>query len=452
MGRLIVFFGIILFYLIRYLILSDNKKDTGFLFVSIFLLTLPFGSTFFHIPLMPESRTGAFNMTLSIEPYIILIILLIIAQIAKGGRYKLVPVSKIIYCLIFIFLISFFNSNNYAVISTLTLFLRVFFIIYSFYLISQSFDLKTINKGIFDALGALVVLQFFLSICYPILGITQFLSVFRGDEVIEWATGDNRGGRLSAMGIFAHPGNLALFVCITGSYFLGSYLKGYKKRLAMLYLFFSVIVLYLTYSRSGLLSFIASSSVIILLYKNPKKSIFSIKNIILAGTMLVVILFVIIKFTSLGDFFVNDNFEDMEEARMLHWVAGIEIFLRHPFFGVGLNSHLEYLRLELPILKGFFAENPIHNIHIIILSETGLIGLLLWLFFYIYNIEKSRKILIVSQTNDVYILNIAFIGVLISWFIYGFFGWAPFNADLLSPFLFITYFAIFSRNLKRDKV
>jgi O-antigen ligase len=288
-----------------------------------------------------------------------------------------------------------------------------------------------------------VLLQLVLSICFPVLGLTQVLYI-RGEEAAYWAIGETRGGRLSALGIFLHPGNLALFICISSAYFLSSYLLGYKKFLSLLYLVTGIIVLYLTLARSGWLAFIAMFCVMIVAYKNSHKSIFSLKNILMVSIFLGGLLFVIIFYTPLGEYFMNEDFEDMAEARIVHWMAGLDIFTHHPIFGVGINSHLYYFRAELPMLDGFYVENPIHNIHIILLAETGLTGLLCWIFFIVYNMNKSQSF-IISPSLESSILNFTFMGIIVAWFIYGFFGWAPFQIDMLSLFLFLAFFAIYSR-------
>ena len=77
----------------------------------------------------------------------------------------------------------------------------------------------------------------------------------------------------------------------------------------------------------------------------------------------------------------------MYEARTIHFIMSFMIFKSSPIIGVGINTHLNYfdkmysIQKLLPHMDDFYSTNPIHNIHLITIAETGLLGISLWICF-----------------------------------------------------------------------
>jgi O-antigen ligase len=67
--------------------------------------------------------------------------------------------------------------------------------------------------------------------------------------------------------------------------------------------------------------------------------------------------------------------------RLLIWQQGIEVFARHPLFGVGMGNFIFYN--PLPVLLGPGAGHTAHNFIVQTLAETGVIGMIVtgWLLF-----------------------------------------------------------------------
>ncbi|MDB5011270.1 MAG: O-antigen ligase family protein, partial [Mucilaginibacter sp.] len=108
----------------------------------------------------------------------------------------------------------------------------------------------------------------------------------------------------------------------------------------------------------------------------------------------------------------------------------------------GINTHVEFVNrivsLYREIHNEFLTINPIHNTHIIILAETGILGFILWIFFILSSIVQAKKNL--SVNNNV-IFSLTMIGLLITYVIYGFTDWAPLSPSIFPIFLLFAFFS-----------
>jgi O-antigen ligase len=131
----------------------------------------------------------------------------------------------------------------------------------------------------------------------------------------------------------------------------------------------------------------------------------------------------------------------MYQARLDHWTMGLDIFHRSPLIGVGINSHLEFVNRSPEMSKiihnEFLTSNPIHNTHLIILCETGIIGFALWLIFIVTTFAKAKA----NMANNVNtIFSLTEIALLMTYIIYGFTDWAPVSHSTFPIFLLFTFF------------
>jgi O-antigen ligase len=280
----------------------------------------------------------------------------------------------------------------------------------------------------------LCIAQFFLAICFPLLGIVEVTTIFH-KSAAESAT--RMGTRVGAVGVFVHPGNVALFTTIVSTFFLGCYLTNYKKKLSLIVLLLNVITLFLTYSRTAYLVFLIDMALVYYISTNARKPIFTIRNIIKFILPLSLALIYMVFFSPLSDTFLESDANEMFDARMMHWFMGFQIFNTSPLIGVGINAHLEYMFTNFNLFGGkviddFFWENPIHNIHLIVLVETGLIGFVFWIIFIFSNISKSKED--IARKKNI-ILSATQIGTLIAIVLYGITGWAPFSSSIFTFFI-----------------
>ena len=159
------------------------------------------------------------------------------------------------------------------------------------------------------------------------------------------------------------------------------------------------------------------------------------------------VVFFIIKFTSFGEVFIKSDADTQLSSRMIHILLGFELWQKSELIGIGINSHVLYLQKKLAYTNlgnfqelDFFLSNPIHNIHIIVLVETGLIGIFTWLYLFFFKLKQTFK-----QTYLKFlpfrILNISAFSVLLIVFFYGFTGWGVFLKETSSIFLLLMYFS-----------
>jgi len=132
----------------------------------------------------------------------------------------------------------------------------------------------------------------------------------------------------------------------------------------------------------------------------------------------------------------------MYQARLDHWLIGLEIFKESPIIGVGINTHVEFINHSISFVKqihnSFLSSNPIHNTHIIIMAETGIIGFVCWIYFIFSSVVKAKENL--SINNNV-VFSLAQIGLIITFVIYGFTDWAPLSNSTFPIFLLFTYYS-----------
>ncbi|MDP9341261.1 MAG: O-antigen ligase family protein [Actinomycetota bacterium] len=79
-------------------------------------------------------------------------------------------------------------------------------------------------------------------------------------------------------------------------------------------------------------------------------------------------------------------------VRLQYWKAGYEMWLDHPIDGVGIGQY----NYELPNYAPFTLspkdlDNGAHNIYVAVLAETGLVGLLLYLWLVVASYSAVRR-------------------------------------------------------------
>lgn len=433
-----ILFSIIVFQLLRALL---NKKRIGskYLIVSFFIITIPFE---FHWSLIEQnSMTGLGTLGVNLDiivPFLLFLVLFFSPKLKIRSKIEFSIWFKI---MLLIILISFLNPFNTSVFGTIIfssfLLSHFLFFIYIFKTLTK----KEIIFGFFDGFFILCVLQFILAICFPLLGIKEVTTLFHSTAG-EWAT--RMDTRVGAVGFFKAPGNLALYTTIASSFFVGCYLNDFKKKISLLVLLINVVTLILTYSRTSYLVFIADIFIVSFIFKNAKIKIFTLSNFFKYIIPMLMVLIYVVFFSPLSDSFLKSDANEMLDARMIHWLMGFQTFISSPLIGVGLNSHLEYMFSHFNLFRGqiiddFFWENPIHNIHLIVLVETGLLGFIIWFAFIFDNISKSKNNIAHNRNK---ILSATQIGTIVGISAYGITGWAPFSAGIFPFVLMLSFFAI----------
>lgn len=81
-----------------------------------------------------------------------------------------------------------------------------------------------------------------------------------------------------------------------------------------------------------------------------------------------------------------------DSERILLWISSINMFIDHPIFGVGFsNWGKAYVSHYISPLAQEPCLNHPHNLYLILLSETGLVGFVSFFSFIIWQVKESLK-------------------------------------------------------------
>jgi O-antigen ligase len=430
---------VIVIFIGRSVFQKMNGRSNKFLFMSFFIFTIPFEFSKAIVPGDPSVFGGALLPVFYITVPILLSFLLFFYVKLSHVSFR-VQTEGWMFVVFFFILLSLINPYNESIIGTLVYF--GFF--FSHFLLFRLFDVfmtrKEIMKGLYDGLIVLCFVQCFMAILYPVLGVVAATNIVFDAE--EAAT--RHGSRVGAIGTFKHPGSLAFFTVIATTFLMSCYLFNYRKKLSLLMIGLNVFTLICTFSRTSYLVLTCVIFIMVYLYRNPQIKIYSAKVFFKFLLPLSVFIIWLVFFSPLSDNFLESDSSDQYDNRMVHWLMALTIFQNSPFVGVGLNAHLAYVSHHVAIanlftLDDFFVENPIHNIHLIILAETGIFGFICWVMFLFRNIYRAKSDLSESRNP---LFSLAFIGIVTAYIIYGVMGWTPFSRALLPYFIFFCYYSI----------
>ena len=339
--------GAILFIVISVLAYSlkilHNSRELTFdkwceIFISFFIFTNCIG---FGLPLIELDRQyvdGIFGYKYRLEVYMLITpVFLVVLSRRMQWNFMKIP-WYVILIIIFYAAINIFNPNNPIVSSTVMAVAQLLSYLLFLYMLCSSVNVDTLLRGIYEGLVYTTILQLILTICYPILGITQVVELFREGVSIRAAE------RPGAPGTFNHPNALGGYMAMTFAFFTVCYLMNYNKRTSLIVGLAAFFVLIFTFSRTALLASLATTILIVLIHHTRESSIFTIKNFFTMILPMLAMATALIFLTPIKDSFVGSNMDEMMLARMMHFYCGYEIINEYPWIGLGLNTHLEYIR------------------------------------------------------------------------------------------------------------
>lgn len=231
--------------------------------------------------------------------------------------------------------------------------------LFGVYLASK--NLKEVKSQIFWSLGLATVVE-------SALAIGQFL---KGQTLGFWILGEREFSlstpaiaKFDFQGIqflrpyatFPHPNVLAAFLLLTLP--LMSYLKP-NGGFTFLSTILGGIVIILSVSRVALITAIAEA--IVLLKK---------KALILLVFVLILLLPILI--TRFSTLFTFDNLSFLRREQLT--TVAFKLWLSNPILGVGLNNFIPKASDDILVGPSRFLQ-PVHNIYLLALAETGLVGL-----------------------------------------------------------------------------
>lgn len=347
------------------------------------LLNLLFFIFFILVPIMPDVQiTRPKLFTIEILSYLMFVVFVFwVLLVNKINYYK----SKVILFFIIFFiyvLVRYIISNEKPIMFNEIK--RWLLSIWLFYIISVASYKKQkvfINFFIFGS---------FLATLYGLLqhfgGIAGFIDVPKMERV---------------MSMFGNPIFFAVHIINFLPIVFGLFLVEKKFFLKIIYFMVflvALITLYYTKTRAAFIAlFLSSIFFIYFLYPSRKKFLY------LASFVVLFFLFLI--FTK--------NIWLRHQAHPLIWRDTIKMWLSNPIFGVGIGKfHIEFVKFASEDLRKIWPQknfiiNDAHNEYLQMLSESGIIGFVLFvlpilIFFYEnlkkLNIQKDflKRVLIIS--------------------------------------------------------
>lgn len=406
---------------------------------------------------------GTFLHTFKVMPYLALFPVFIVI-LAYQLDWKIQrPNIKVILSFIAFFLYVIFNPFNVVTMSAL---IPLFYIaIYFCFLkgLSETISLRTIINGVYRGLVWITGLNFVLAILFPVLGIRFATQIYFATAVVRSLA------RAGAVGTFSHPNNLAVFMSYAYVFFVACWVVGFKKTNSRKYAIIAAIVVFLSGSRSALLAITVSSIAIVILYKFIHYNFFSSTIFLKVVAPAAVGVTLLLTFTPLNDMFFGSDVDAQVINRSMHYLCGFEIFSDHPIVGVGLNSHLKYLNDNVEInfndyfdsTSGFDFNNefmfssPIHNSWLIILCETGLIGLIFTIYYVGRFLYKFKPRIRRSKSMYYTVVLVTTLGIFFNFIIHGNTDWAPLTIQELNISLLFIFLAAndsYGENLEDEHI
>lgn len=452
MARYVLIILILFISIIRYRNDIQKRVNPHYLLLSTLIQFIPLSGIIYKfgsINTYSGIRLGATDDFFAIDAIWIICIIIILFKphtIPLSSRVEIKSNKQTFIVFSILEIISLFNPINNLHYTGLPTYIRIVQIILFLKIISQYLTYKDILTGLFDGFKWAVGLQFIITTLFPVLHVTFVSNLFRA-EGSDWAF---RRDIASAMGTFIHPGALALFCCMSAVFFFSCFLNKYKKKACKTNILMCIYIIFFTYSRTSYLTVIGGLLSVYIIYSNRKK--IQIKTLILFITGLLIVA-VIFLFTPLSDMFFKSDIDTQIENRELHFLLALGCFHESPILGVGINNHVNYLYHQFNTnlvghVEEFFITNPVHNSHLIILAETGIIGFSLWCFYFLSRIFKGFKYCIKMDQN-INIINLAFAGSLIMYITYGMTGWGCFHREIYPILIimgFFTQFKIYRKN------
>ncbi len=187
---------------------------------------------------------------------------------------------------------------------------------------------------------------------------------------------------------FSHPNSLAGFVLIGVFLLLIAKSKSLLDRVAIV---LGIATVFLTFSQNAWVAFFI---MLILVVLREKKRWGSVKKIIFFFTLIFSLVLPVISQILISDKLILSFDLSIKRRLILSEIAGM-VFSNHPVFGVGLGGFIPSMAKILAshdflVTETIWWLQPVHNIYLLVLSETGIVGFSFFAFIF-YKILAGAK-------------------------------------------------------------
>lgn len=404
-------------------LLNQDSLSRFFFYLLILFLPTQFGKHFWpQFSFIQGLRLDYLSPTIYLTD--VLILLTVLFSLKKIITFLKIQNKKNLL-LTFLFFVSLFvgitTSKNpqagiYGILKISEYFLLSIYVVLSFKNLNKTFFIYILILGIISE-SLLALLQIFNN--GSLNGIFYFLGErFFTSQTPGIANASINGQLfLRPYATFPHPNVLAGYLIVAMSLIL-KFKNNIAKQLLFLIILIGTISLVLTLSRIAILFWFTYMLLLfcITLIEKYKKEALN-KNITI--TILIIVLSLILsvsffKNTPLMQRFLQTRvYEESFVQRENLIDQSIKMFSKNPVFGVGVNNF--YINLEESKEKILFIQ-PVHNIFLLVLSETGLIGFTYFLLIF-YKSLKTAILKGFKNGNLLLIFTIIFLGMFDHYFL-----------------------------------
>jgi O-antigen ligase len=428
------------------------------------------------------------NILLNPLLYLYSILILIICNISNKAildRSLEIRLFSISLLLVILLIIPFLSKKNFLKNADFSLLKRPIIFIYGIFVLLQGISisyaqntgeafhefLKTGSLYVFFLFMMLYVVpqknsrEIFLkvmvifSLIISITGIIQALNIF-SENGFSFNNARYIDGNFSNKNMFSQ----ILFLGFTFSAFSIYFLKKLWKSLSYLAALSSLLVIVVLMTRSVWLGLIISSIISAVVYlgfirKHLQSQQFS-KNQILLFTSVgfgIIVLFGIISLQFDYGQTVKKRIENTFKlsdtsimSRLEIWGKTMNVVKESPIIGVGSgNWKIEILKYDVVRYRdGWVVPRRAHNDYLTVLTETGIIGLLLYLSIFVFGIVYMMRIIRKSDSLDDKIFSLALGFALIGYMCFSFFSFTKERIETQILINMILAFVVFMSQRK----
>jgi len=392
--------------------LGQNKASFVFFYLLILLLPTQLGKHFFpQFSFIYGLRIDYLSLTIYLTDILIFLIFLLSFKnilkilISKYKRNVFLFLLFILFLLVGVSVSKNPASGIFGIIKFLEFIYLGLFVYFNFE--------KLNKKAIVFLLGLGIIFESLLSFLqYLNQGSFQGVLYFLGERSFNQQTpaianaSINGALVLRPYGTFSHPNVLGGFLVLS-SIFVLSFKQLIGKYFLIIVLFFSTIGILVSFSRIAIASwliFLLIYFVLMIVRKYKKLKInpkFLKNNSFVLLTILIIFLLTLFNPIFLERFTLLSFSDESVLQRISLINSSIEMFLKNPVFGVGINNFLNNLKTSFntPVLI-----QPVHNIFLLTLAQVGVIGF----GVLIYMLFKAVKLSIKSKDKKIIRLSIIF--------------------------------------------
>lgn len=197
---------------------------------------------------------------------------------------------------------------------------------------------------------------------------------------------------------FPHPNVLGGFLAVTLPLLIFNRTKKFSMFMLTV-IILAIVALSLTFSRSAIL--IGLGAIGLILWQHVQKQKHSLRffSKIIALIVLTMFLLITYHFSRIASSQTDESITVRQQLNS----AAVKIWQQSPLLGVGLGNFLVELPNVLPSRNIYFLQ-PVHNIYLLILAETGVVGIAIFFSIVWFILKRSKKLCIMYHLAFVILL------------------------------------------------